>query len=485
MNNNNELDPNSPYYNDNLAILNSPEHKAKIEEQKRKIAEFKAIQNQSIEQPQNSNIQSTLSEETLPSVSKTLPPSPTSEVEDPRLTEALDQQRKYNLYSNLLKGFQQIASAKAIGYGYKPEYHGSEILKEMANAPIEKYKAQLALEKAKKEEKREEEAHAIKLDDFQVKLKRAKLDLTNDELNNDPTSLNSKFAQERLIDVREKQLKRTLTDEEKANISKQNAVTIYQYLPELQKDIYNVLSYEQKEREINARMEEIKTRNKEENAKQRMYDEDRDANRKLREDTAKENQLLRKDAKLDREVESISKRFEKEMLPQREAAMGELESFILKQGVLLDDPNSYKKANIPGMGVGGGWRPDFATPQEAVDFRQNVQSLANQLLKVRSGAAVTDQEYARFLKEVGSGNFSSEANLMTGLRKMKRDIHLQKNNILKSADPEARNEYLKRMGEEIQSVSNTVKMRDPKGNIRIVPKEEVEAAIKAGGQVVE
>ena len=92
----------------------------------------------------------------------------------------------------------------------------------------------------------------------------------------------------------------------------------------------------------------------------------------------------------------------------------------MKQGVDLDAPETHNKADIQGIGLLGQLRPDFLTSNTSVDFRQNVQSLANQLLKTRSGAAVTDQEYARFLKEAGSGNFSNEANLMSGLRKMKR-----------------------------------------------------------------
>jgi hypothetical protein len=34
-------------------------------------------------------------------------------------------------------------------------------------------------------------------------------------------------------------------------------------------------------------------------------------------------------------------------------------------------------------------------------------------------------------------------------------------------------------------VSDTVKMRDPKGTIRMIPKNQVDAAKKAGGEVVE
>lgn len=141
-----------------------------------------------------------------------------------------------------------------------------------------------------------------------------------------------------------------------------------------------------------------------------------------------------------KKVADISKRMEKSGIVERTRAMKDIENFLSdKYDSTLENPK--KDIDIEGIGVMGGFRPDFLTDEEDVSFRQNVQGLANQLLKARSGAAVTDQEYRRFLKEVGSGNFSTEQNLMDGLKKMKRDIADQTANITQSYGKDVRKEY--------------------------------------------
>ena len=54
---------------------------------------------------------------------------------------------------------------------------------------------------------------------------------------------------------------------------------------------------------------------------------------------------------------------------------------------------------IEGVG-GGGWKPGRWVGDEAIALRQAIASVRNKLLKVRSGAAVTDPEMARFADEL-------------------------------------------------------------------------------------
>jgi hypothetical protein len=54
---------------------------------------------------------------------------------------------------------------------------------------------------------------------------------------------------------------------------------------------------------------------------------------------------------------------------------------------------------IEGVG-GGGWKPNRIVGDEAVRLRQGIASVRNKLLKLRSGAAVTDPEMARFAEEL-------------------------------------------------------------------------------------
>jgi hypothetical protein len=61
----------------------------------------------------------------------------------------------------------------------------------------------------------------------------------------------------------------------------------------------------------------------------------------------------------------------------------------------IDDPNK----DIPGIGKTG-MAPNMMVSDEAVGIRQGLAAVRNKLLKVRSGAAVTDPEMARFAQEL-------------------------------------------------------------------------------------
>jgi hypothetical protein len=54
---------------------------------------------------------------------------------------------------------------------------------------------------------------------------------------------------------------------------------------------------------------------------------------------------------------------------------------------------------IEGVG-GGGWKPNRMVGDDAIKLRQGLASVRNKLLKLRSGAAVTDPEMARFAQEL-------------------------------------------------------------------------------------
>jgi hypothetical protein len=158
-------------------------------------------------------------------------------------------------------------------------------------------------------------------------------------------------------------------------------------------------------------------------------------------------------AKLDKKVETISKRIETDQVIPKNNALENINSYLdRKFNVNLNsNEKDLKKVDIEGIGFLGAMRPDFLTNKEDVEFRQQVSSLANALLKSRSGAAVTDQEYGRFLKEVGSGNFSTESNLLSGLKKMQRDIEDQNKNIGKIYGKDVLDEYQSRTGIQLKT----------------------------------
>jgi len=174
---------------------------------------------------------------------------------------------------------------------------------------------------------------------------------------------------------------------------------------------------------------------------------------KEQDEARKDKKETQQSAKLDKNLETLSKRLETEQVVPKNNALENINSYLDKKfNVNLNsNEKDLKKVDIEGIGFLGAMRPDFLTNKDDVEFRQQVSSLANALLKSRSGAAVTDQEYGRFLKEVGSGNFSTESNLLSGLKKMQRDIEDQNKNIGKIYGKDVLDEYQSRTGIQLKT----------------------------------
>lgn len=133
----------------------------------------------------------------------------------------------------------------------------------------------------------------------------------------------------------------------------------------------------------------------------------------------------KEDMQNQRMVAQLSKRAADEQIPLVETQLrtieGALQQFTDAKGDVVKD--------VPGFGRMDSLVPNWAASTEALDLRQQVQSLANVVLKSRSGAAVTDNELRRFLVEAGSGKMMPEAQLVKGIRLMRQWFNAQKSNL--------------------------------------------------------
>jgi hypothetical protein len=123
----------------------------------------------------------------------------------------------------------------------------------------------------------------------------------------------------------------------------------------------------------------------------------------------------------DDRVRRLGETLEKAGLPELEQALGSV------RGVLT------QYTTVPGYGRVMSMAPDFALSDEAQQVRSNMQMAANIILKSRSGAAVTNQEQQRFLREVALGKGMSEAALRNGWNNVFEAIEGKKQNLLATA----------------------------------------------------
>ena len=84
--------------------------------------------------------------------------------------------------------------------------------------------------------------------------------------------------------------------------------------------------------------------------------------------------------------------------------------------------------------------------QAAQEFIQAIAVVKNMLLKKRSGAAVTESEYVRFLEELKGGVYSGDSGMRNFITQLRRVVDEDKANIMAGYSSESQNRYKKRAG---------------------------------------
>ena len=137
----------------------------------------------------------------------------------------------------------------------------------------------------------------------------------------------------------------------------------------------------------------------------------------------KEGNILADDLRssVDTRMKNIGVAVEKTKLLEADDALRELENFIA-----LQQKKGVK--NLPGIGVLGGKKPDWATSKDGLKNRALLAAYENITLKKRSGAAVTPSELTRVQNELaGAASTADEEVFLDILRTNRKILEKQKN----------------------------------------------------------
>lgn len=171
-------------------------------------------------------------------------------------------------------------------------------------------------------------------------------------------------------------------------------------------------------------------------------------NREDRNTKATEKQEAADDKFIERQVTGLSKTLASpvsivESFKQVEKLMGgKLESFstdnneLKLNGKVIDLPG----VNFKGLGRVSVYNSDARSLESALSTIMNV------VLRDRSGAAVTDSEFARLQAEFSDKTFSSEAEKIAALKRLKEKLLIDMNNMQAGVRPEAVDRYEERGG---------------------------------------
>ncbi len=151
-----------------------------------------------------------------------------------------------------------------------------------------------------------------------------------------------------------------------------------------------------------------------------------------------------KKQKLNTDVEQLGKTLSDRGIPELSSSMLSIEKTL----------KGYDGQDIPGYGEIAGQLPEFMISDKGKDMRQEVSDMANQVLKARSGLALTEAETARLFKALGvtkntdddtfTVNVRSDDQLRKGIELVGRELAAKMKNVKSTYDPEAIAEYTRR-----------------------------------------
>jgi hypothetical protein len=139
---------------------------------------------------------------------------------------------------------------------------------------------------------------------------------------------------------------------------------------------------------------------------------------------SEENKALRKGLQLEKKVKDYSTWVDKNQISEINDTISHIQ----------DITQSHK--DLPGFGQTA-LAPNWMISKEGEDLRSQVQNLFNLTLKMRSGAAVTDQEMRRLYKEFQDGKWRDDDALRRGLQQYLSRVKEKVRNTNAGTDPDA------------------------------------------------
>ena len=156
-----------------------------------------------------------------------------------------------------------------------------------------------------------------------------------------------------------------------------------------------------------------------------------------------------------KEQDKVGSEYRKLELDQMETAVKTLEDTL--NAIIAEG----KGGNIPGAGPIGGRLSDFFVGRSGRRVRGDFSRASNILLKLRSGAAVTDPEMQRFLQEMNDGTATvDEATIFRNVNILRKDLENRKFQFIKQyGGTKAMDKFLKGGGIQLRSSPSSIERK--------------------------
>jgi hypothetical protein len=156
-----------------------------------------------------------------------------------------------------------------------------------------------------------------------------------------------------------------------------------------------------------------------------------------------------------KEQDTVGSEYRKLELDQMETAVKTLEDTL--NAIIADG----KGGNIPGAGPIEGRLSDFFVGRSGRRVRGDFERSSNILLRLRSGAAVTEPEMNRFLKEMNDGTSTvDEATIFRNVNILRKDLEDRKFQFIKQyGGTKAMDKFLKGGGIQLRSTPSSIERK--------------------------
>ena len=156
-----------------------------------------------------------------------------------------------------------------------------------------------------------------------------------------------------------------------------------------------------------------------------------------------------------KEQDKVGSEFRKLELDQMETAIKTLEN------TLNSAIGAGQGGNLPGVGPIGGRLSDFFVGRRGRQIRGDFYRASNILLKLRSGAAVTDPEMQRFLQEMNDGTATvDESTIFRNVNILRKDLENRKFQFIKQyGGTKAMDKFLKGGGIQLRSTPSSIERK--------------------------
>lgn len=375
---------------------------------------------------------------------------------DPQFEAAREQRDKMNLYGNLLGSFQNLIQGTT---GAQADMSVANNLRAQGQQAVKDVQTDRQMQRQDKQDQMAEDKQAKVMEKLSLDIDSANLDFQDAQATRDPNSAQSKFIQDAFINM-QKAMGQPVSEE---SVRATPGHQIYQVSPWMQKLYSDKLRLQTAQQRMDIQERRIQQ------ADERLdIQRDREKGKQNRFDRAQGFKEQEKQEISDKQTELITQYdMGSDVLDRIEDQLASTTDFLGPYASRVED----QKSLVPGVERD----PEFIKMQALVG-----DQLAK-YVKQLSGTAVSDEERKRLEKNIPMMT-DKPGEFKIKLDEFRKTLNEARERTIGNIEKQGKNPSAFKDKAQKQQSGDMVRMQIPDGRIKMIPRDKVEAAKKAGAK---